>query len=339
MSCSERPAGAARPPLRTTLKRAALLVAMTILFAFAGGEAALRLTTSDQRNYPIEMWRYARELKVPADPAELGHVHRPDAAALLQGVEISINSLGMRGPEPRLAADGVRRVLLLGNSVTFGWGVPEDQTMRAQLAARLGPTFDVLNAGIGNINLVRYIALFDRMQRRLKPCIVVVNAHPRDAIDLPPSRGSWLIRHSEFAVVTENLIETWRLGGSMDALVDHYRTLWAPGGANLAAMRAALNRLQRIQQEDGFEVVLAVVPDIHRLPDYPLAFVDDWFRDEAAKRGWRFLDYRDALAGHSGPDLWAMPTDPHPNGVGHTLMAAQLADVIAKFPRAPAQPQ
>ena len=47
----------------------------------------------------------------------------------------------MRGPMP--PSDGPRSAL--GDSVTFGWGVPDDQTARAALRASGGP---VLNAGV-----------------------------------------------------------------------------------------------------------------------------------------------------------------------------------------------
>ena len=53
----------------------------------------------------------------------------------LQGVEVSINSLGLRGPEP---VPGRPAVVLAGDSMTLGWGVAESGTLAGQLARRLG---------------------------------------------------------------------------------------------------------------------------------------------------------------------------------------------------------
>ena len=71
-------------------------VLATVFVASALGEGMLRIKNSDQSSYSVEMWRYAKELKV-AD-TELGHVHIPGKSAQLENVEISINSWGLRGP-------------------------------------------------------------------------------------------------------------------------------------------------------------------------------------------------------------------------------------------------
>ena len=46
------------------LFRSILLIIMTLAFTGILGEALLRLKNSDQKNYVIEMWRYANDLKI-----------------------------------------------------------------------------------------------------------------------------------------------------------------------------------------------------------------------------------------------------------------------------------
>ncbi len=58
---------------------------------------------------------------------------------------VRTNTLGLRGPEVVLPAPGTR-ILAVGDSVTFGWGVEEGQSWPAQLALQLG--VEVLNAGV-----------------------------------------------------------------------------------------------------------------------------------------------------------------------------------------------
>ena len=68
-----------------------LLAVVTVAVTAVFGEIILRIKNSDGRNYTIEMWEYARELKtISADP-ELGHVHVRNTSAMLQGIDISIN--------------------------------------------------------------------------------------------------------------------------------------------------------------------------------------------------------------------------------------------------------
>ena len=48
-------------------------------------------------NYDIEMWRYSKELKIKTK--DIGHVHQKNKFAILQNVEINLNSDGMRSYE------------------------------------------------------------------------------------------------------------------------------------------------------------------------------------------------------------------------------------------------
>ena len=56
----------------------------SLAVALLAGELILRLQNSSMRNYNIEMWRYAKELKTPSAPPELGHEHLRNASADLQ---------------------------------------------------------------------------------------------------------------------------------------------------------------------------------------------------------------------------------------------------------------
>lgn len=64
-------------------------------------------------------------------------------------VTVSINSLGLRGPEiPYEAAPGARRLAIMGDSFAHGYYAEERETLRGRLAAALKACqVDVLNAG------------------------------------------------------------------------------------------------------------------------------------------------------------------------------------------------
>ncbi len=73
-------------------------------------------------------------------------------------VELSVNSLGYRGPSrPFEKPPGTLRILLIGDSYTFGVGMPEDDTIAAQLERVLRSSsshpVEVLNFGIPGLNL------------------------------------------------------------------------------------------------------------------------------------------------------------------------------------------
>ncbi len=75
-------------------------------------------------HFGLEMWKYAKNLKMRAADPEMSHQHRPNSHAFLLGAEVQINSLGLRNHEIYMnKPPGTYRVVVLGDSTTFGWGV------------------------------------------------------------------------------------------------------------------------------------------------------------------------------------------------------------------------
>src|SRR5437868_14231586 len=102
------------------------LLASSIVVAFLLGEAVLRIKNSSMTNYDIEMWRYARELKVKSSDPALDFVHQKSKTAVLQNVEVRLNEWGLRGDPVPAINPNERRILFLGASTTMGWGVREE---------------------------------------------------------------------------------------------------------------------------------------------------------------------------------------------------------------------
>src|SRR5437763_607348 len=139
-------------PNKSTLYSIALL-ALSIITALVVSEGILRIKNSSMKNYDIEMWRYARELKIKSADPSLDFEHLKNKSALLQNVEIRLNEWGLRGDPISPATPGSRRILFLGASTTLGWGVREEDTVERQLERMLaaaGQPAEVLNAGVGN---------------------------------------------------------------------------------------------------------------------------------------------------------------------------------------------
>ena len=96
---------------------------------------------------------------------------------------LSVNSLGLRGPEPKLPNErqpGRLRVYCLGSSTTFGWGASTDAaTYPAQLEAQLRAILpqeqiDVVNAGVPGNNSESEFQILQQDLPRLKPDIVIL---------------------------------------------------------------------------------------------------------------------------------------------------------------------
>lgn len=68
---------------------------------------------------------------------------------------------------------GRPQLVALGDSVTYGWGLPESDTFVAQLGRELSET-QVINAGVSGYSPDQEMLYFERIERQLTPKLVVV---------------------------------------------------------------------------------------------------------------------------------------------------------------------
>jgi hypothetical protein len=140
------------------------------------GEFVLRAYLARHIFFDVEMSRYALTLKVDSDNPLIGHHHRPSSEAQLMGVTVRTNADGFRDDEYPLERDGRRRIMFLGDSLTLGWGVEQEQTFEHLLETRLDalrPT-EVINLGVGNYNTTQEVNLFIDKGAKYQPDQVVL---------------------------------------------------------------------------------------------------------------------------------------------------------------------
>ncbi len=315
-----------------------LVLLVSSLACLVVAEGALRVKNSSMKNYDIEMWRYARELKTPSADPVLGHEHVPSRSAVLQSVPIRLNEWGLRGGAVGPRVPGRRRILVLGSSITFGWGVREDDTLTArlqQMFRRDGQDVDVLNAGVGNYNAVRSVELFLMRLTALEPSDIVLQYFVNGAEELDAGGGNVFLRHSELAVTLWIVAHRAWANTGEQKLEDHYKRMYADGSEGRRNMEQALARLADYARAHGIRLYLAMTPDVHDLADYKFGYVHDFMAGLARRDGYTYVDFLPAFRGLRPTDVWAMPGDPHPNALGHQKMAEALYPALrAAAPRA-----
>ncbi len=312
-----------------------VLFVVSIGIAFFAGESILRIKNSSMKNYDIEMWRYALELKRKSDIPILGHEHISSRKATLQSVEIRTNKYGLRGDIVPPVTLGKRRILFLGSSITLGWGVPESETMTERLSEMFkadGLDVEVLNGGIGNYNAVRYVERFMKRLTDLKPTDIVVHYFLRDAEVLEAGGGNVLLRNSQLAVTTWVALSRYFGKNSGKTLDEHYHNVYESDSEGFIEMRKALHKLSEYAQTNNIRIYLAMSPDVHDLVNYKFIDIHDIMRDVAKKERMVFIDLLPSMVNLTPHQLWSMPGDPHPNGLGHQLMAETIYPVL-KLPK------
>ncbi len=100
---------------------------------------------------------------------------QPGFKGEFQGKPVTINSLGLRGPEVRGRTPGSRRVLCFGDSITFGYGAGDDETYPFHLGQLLRDgVVEVLNAGVTGFTSHQVLGYVRRLVPALRPDVVTI---------------------------------------------------------------------------------------------------------------------------------------------------------------------
>ncbi len=92
-----------------------------------------------------------------------------------RGVKVSINSLGMRGPEPEIPKPaGVRRLITTGDSSVFGFGVQDDEVFSSVTADALGDGVEPIVAAVPGYSSFQSLNLLRMRGLKTEPDLFVI---------------------------------------------------------------------------------------------------------------------------------------------------------------------
>jgi lysophospholipase L1-like esterase len=150
-----------RPGVRAALSLVLLLGLVCVLEGgarFAGGPPDF--FAADPGRVLLPAHRYLLWVNAPGEREE-------------QGVPVRINRLGLRGPEPEIPKPpGTRRLLVTGDSVVYGFGVPEEALFTHVAAAHLG--VEGWTAAVPGYSTAQSLNLLDMTALSLEPDVVVI---------------------------------------------------------------------------------------------------------------------------------------------------------------------
>jgi len=304
--------------MRRRSQRAALAIAASVL-ALLLGEALWRAFRTSAYG-PTTNPAY-----VLPDP-ELGWRYRPLARARHRSddfdVTIAINAQGFRD-EPFGAPTGRPRIVALGDSLTFGWGVEAEQGFTTRLEELTGA--EVLNLGVSGYGTDQELLLWERVGRGLAPRVVLLTVCANDLEEI--SRPAAYGRYKPYFELHEGAL---RLAGTPvpDPWIPRWsnlaRSLWAwsvkrgtrpwdpaerPGAAALQC--ALIARLAEEVRSDGAHLLVvldATASDVDCLREIPR------------------LDVQPALEAAARTGRVRFTTDPHWTALGHQVVAEAIAE-------------
>ena len=277
---------------------------------------------------------------------------KPDLTYRLRTPEFEVlvrtNRHGLRGGEPDLERPCT--VLLLGDSVTFGHGVADDETYAQQLQRKLDDafpgTFTVINSGHNGYDSRREAAFFETYGVSFEPDLVSVAFVMNDPLS---NSGDYqwspiplnVLRYLPFEGVA-TLLEYLRRNprellfhvGLLAEYeeVDHWTCL--NEGACVEAWDATGEQLWRIKrQADALRIPLLLVniPVYQQLPGATPptpsdgSFPSRWLAALGAEMGVPLVDLY--TEGNLGAEHY-FPRDQHLRAAGHEIVASRLFDPV-----------
>jgi hypothetical protein len=313
----------------------------------------LELPPDPARDQPAPLGRIIRR---SADP-RLVYELRPNLQVLYEGARLTTNRHGLRGRERDPAqTSGVFRIVGLGDSFMFGFGVADDQTYLARLESRLsGSGVEVVNLAVPGYNGAMEVRSLELKGLAYAPELVIIEFISND-FDLP--NFIWLPRNAwawDRSFLVDFVRERWARGrraptaqlvdaptrgeGATRLLSDPARVppLYA-GLVGQEAYVAAMRRLADLSERHGFRVVLMgwdAIPEEERI------------RELGRSLGFHVFDLRPTLsrylrrhgyADYLGSPLARGTVDAHPTPLGHALIAEWLHTFLADERLLPAPP-
>lgn len=275
--------------------------------------------------------------------------HKPDTSTAFGAFTIATNSLGFRGPGIRVPkpADAFR-IVVLGDSVTLGWGVDDEHTfcrrVERALNARGGARrYEVVNTGHLSYDSMQEAALFEREALALAPDLVVLVFVTNDVVEpthlfiqalldgdqaIAGQTPTWLDRVAHqgqrFVPAITALISNVRArrgataqsNSNSDAL---FPEMVAAGAEGWARSQRALRRIRDLCRER----TLPFLVFDHTLPRLPV--LATFCEVEGIPRhDFRFTP--DEL----GTDIYNSMIDTHANAHGNDLLAGKALRILTE---------
>ena len=315
--------------LKNTLLLFCAVVACLLLL-----EVVFRQFVDDGQLYELEMWKYARDMKIRDARPEFGHRHRPSREAELMGVKVRTNTNGFRGPEiGERAASGVVRIAFVGDSVTLGWGVAEQETFTRQVVdalVRQGRKVEGFNLGIGNYNTTQELALFLEAGARLRPDIIVLSYFINDAEPMPtyPVENLLNMNSAAWIVFSYRFDSLLRQFGELPDWKKYYRDLYGSDASGWQKSQEAIKQFAGVARQLGAALIVFNIPELRELKPYPFAEVTAKVRAVVEGEGVTFVDLLPSVENLEPSSLWVTVPDPHPNGMANTAFARRMTEEI-----------
>lgn len=251
------------------------------------------------------------------------------------------NSMGLRGPEvPQFKPPDKVRILFLGDSVTFGLGIPLEDTLVRQVERGLGGNVETLNLSMPGWNLEDELSALTTKGAYYEPDMVVWVFFPNDIEHMGWETG--------FIGINPSLDSLYRSWIFYQYLKSHYNILLGAIGLRdtyLSQLQrayagtsyeqhfsGAFQRMAYWCQRNNKRLVVVLFPFMEDLEHYPLELAHQKVAATASQLHVPCLDLLPIFRGKPLNSVQLNPTfDHHPSRLANNLAAEAVIPFLRQF--------
>ncbi len=275
---------------------------------------------------------------VPANQVQEPTPHNEMATSFA----VSTDDNGLRYPiHDQDKRPGVHRIMALGCSTTFGWGVADQESYPAVLERRLRDDghrkTEVINGGQPGYTSFQGLWLWDEVLRHYEPDVVLVGYVVQDARKAAYSDKSQAILQQDARFLKDHLLYRWRLYQLLRSVIGGFQVEAKEVGPNdsggayrvgpedyAANLRAFVDRIQDVGATPvlfGYPLEREGYTTTHR----------KILRAAAAELGVLHLDPQPQMEQASSAAPLYFPRDKgHANAAGNAQIAAWVYDFLGE---------
>jgi lysophospholipase L1-like esterase len=316
--------------------------------------------------------RYLPEFLIPSNDSVLEKELKPNFSQLFDGytvrfpnvVNVTINSDGFRGKDYSLEKpNNTIRILVLGDSVAFGWGVNDNETFPVFLEKMLNKDsqkkYEVLNLAVPGYNTKQEVEMLKTKGLKYSPDLIIIAYHRNDILnnteeeemadfyyqkisanateaynDIP--EGFVDLREKYLQIISKNStisdFDKHMLGGWWADIIINDRTLDDYDKSRWNTIYIPWRDLYNLTKQRGLKVIIFTgiemfQDDYHRKV---MERIQSFFQDKVLpnKSGWYLIDFQPTVMKYPREELVVEPREGHPNPFGHELMAKEIYSFI-----------
>ncbi len=238
----------------------------------------------------------------------------------------SVNNLGFRNIYPVLETKPAEsdRIVFIGDSLTYGFGVLEEDTFIYRLEKNFrerGKKVEVINAASPGAGLDNYREIVKDKVLKLHPDIMVIGINLNDIIDFPTSliiekiskKFDWKMR--EYSKLLDFVCYAIEKNMSANENINSMLESYTP--ERLEYFKNFIKEMKKLAKDNNSQLYIMVHPIFYDFDDYDFKTIHDDVDTTLRAENVQYHDFLDDFKDDEAEDLWITKNDQHPNEVAH----------------------